>query len=247
MSSRAKAIDLTTAEREVKALKRKLREVMREKKSQQRQWIRKARLAEARARKRAHEVKDFERKMRLAEARARETELRLAQASTQAPGKSPEDEALSTSALTERLLPDAPLPSSDKILQARRNAAARWHLLQEFGAFSSDQIADLRSRAKNRHALANRWRNEGRVFAVEYRGQLLHPAFQFDPETFDPLPVISDALKALPRQDMSPWEICLWWTADNGWLDGARPVDALDDRPEAVIQAATKLAEPSPF
>jgi len=185
--------------------------------------------------------------MRLAEARAKETELRFAQASAQAPEKSPEHEALSTSALTESLLPDAPLPSSDKILQARRNAAARWHLLQEFGAFSSDQIADLRSRAKNRHALANRWRNEGRIFAVEYRGQLLHPAFQFDPETFDPLPVISDALKALPRQDMSPWEIGLWWTADNGWLDGTRPVDVLDDQPEAVVQAAAKLAEPSPF
>lgn len=76
---------------------------------------------------------------------------------------------------------------------------------------------------------------------------MLHPAFQLDPETFDPLPVISDALKALPRQDMSPWEIGLWWTADNGWLDGTRPVDALDDQPEVVVQAAAKLAEPSPF
>lgn len=240
-------MDLTTAEREVRALKRKLREVTRGAEDQQRRWIKKARLAEARARKRSREVKDFEHKMRLAEARARETELHLAQASAQAQENSPEHESLSTSALTESLLPDAPLPSSDKILQARRNATARWHLLQEFGAFSSEQIADFRSRAKNRHALANRWRNEGRIFAVEHRSQLLYPAFQFDPETFDPLPVISDALKSLPRQDMSPWEIGLWWTANNGWLDSARPVDAMDDRPDAVIKAAEKLAEPSPF
>lgn len=232
-------MDLTTAEREVRALKRKLREV----KGEQVKSIKRARLAEARARK---EAKEFERKARLAETRARETELRLAQASV-ATGASSEPEHLSTSTLAEGLLPDAPLPSSDKILQARRNAAARWHLLQEFGAFSSDQIADLRSRAKNRHALANRWRNEGRIFAVEYRGQLLYPAFQFDPESFDPLPAVYEALQALPRQDMSPWEIGLWWTAGNGWLDGNRPVDALDGQPEAVVQAAAKLAEPSPL
>jgi hypothetical protein len=247
MSPQAKGTSLTQAEREVRALKRKLRDATREAQAKQSQWIKRARLAERRARKRSLEVKDFERKVRLAEAHARETDLRLAQASVQTSQKSPEQEALSTAALVESLLPEAPLPSSDKILQARRNAAARWHLLQEFGAFSSDQIADLRSRAKNRHALANRWRNEGRIFAVEYRGQLLHPAFQFDHETFDPLPVISDALKALPRQEMSPWEIGLWWTADNGWLDGARPVDVVDGQPEAIIQAAAKLAEPSPF
>jgi hypothetical protein len=226
MSSRVTSKDLTIAEREVRALKRRLREVKRDAEGQRRRWMKKARQAEA---------------------RARETEVRLAQASAQAEGEPHAPEALSSAALTERLLPDAPLPSSDKILLARRNAAARWHLLQEFGAFSSEQIADLRSRAKNRHALANRWRNEGRIFAVEHRGQLLYPAFQFDPETFDPLPVISGALAALPRADMTPWEVGLWWTAENGWLDGARPVDALDDRPEAVVQAAQELAEPSPF
>lgn len=243
MSAKAKHTDLTRAERQIALLTRKLRAAQ----TREERSARKARSLKARAHRGMQEVKDLERKVRLAEARSRETELRLAQMAALTSGQAPEQESLSTSALTENLLPEAPLPSSDKVLQARRNAVARWHLLQEFGAFSSDQIAEFRSRAKNRHALANRWRNEGRIFAVEYRGQLLYPAFQFNPESFDPLPVISDALKALPRQEMSPWEVGLWWTADNGWLDGARPVDLVDDRPEAVVEAAGKLAEPSPF
>ena len=93
---------------------------------------------------------------------------------------------LSTDTLAERLLPDSPVPSPAQALQAQRESEARWSLLQEFGAYTSEQIADNRSSAKNRHALANRWRSEGKVLAVELRGQRLYPGFQFDPETFAP-------------------------------------------------------------
>lgn len=159
--------------------------------------------------------------------------------------RKPKRLAPSTGGLAERMLPEAPVPSPAQALLARREAEARWGLLEEFGAFTSEQIADNRSRAKNRHALANRWRSEGKIFAVELRGQRLYPGFQFDPETFAPLPAVAAVLGALPRAEMSDWEVGLWWVAGNDRLAGRRPVDVLAEDPVAIVEAAAGLAEPS--
>jgi hypothetical protein len=154
---------------------------------------------------------------------------------------------LSTGRLAERMLPEIAVPSPAQALLAQREAEARWVLLEEFGAYTSEQIADNRSRAKNRHALANRWRSEGKAFAVELRGQRLYPGFQFDSETFAPRPVVASVLAVLPRPQMSEWEVALWWVAGNDRLGGRRPVDLMLEEPEAVIDAAAGLAEPSPL
>jgi hypothetical protein len=39
-------------------------------------------------------------------------------------------------------------------------------------------------------------------------------------------------------KDTSDWGIALWFASANGWLDGKRPVDLLEDDPKEVIQAA---------
>ena len=148
--------------------------------------------------------------------------------------------------LIEEMVPDLDLPSDATAVLARRNAKRRAELLQEFGALSGEQVAEGRSRAANRHALAARWRKEGRIFGVPYRGQLLYPAFQLD-EHGDLRPAIARVLAALPRERMSDWEIALWWTAANGRLRGARPVDLLDREPESLVAAARGLAEPLPL
>lgn len=146
--------------------------------------------------------------------------------------------------LVQQMTPELSLPSEPKLRQARRNAEARTQLLQEFGALTGDQIGEEHSQAQNRHALAARWRKEGRVFGVPYRGQTLYPAFQFDAVSGEVKPAIRDVLAQLPRDRMSEWESALWWTAANGWLGGRRPVDALDDEPDAVSAAAARLAAP---
>jgi hypothetical protein len=151
----------------------------------------------------------------------------------------------STAELADQMIPDAPVPSPAQALLAQRESQARWALLEEFGAWTSEQIADNRSSAKNRHALANRWRAEGKVFSVELHGRRLFPGFQFDPETYAPEPIVAEVLAALPREEMSEWELALWWTAANDWLDWRRPVDAIDEEPEALTAAAAHLAEPS--
>lgn len=146
--------------------------------------------------------------------------------------------------LVEQMTPELLVPSEPKVRQARRNAQARTQLLQEFGALTGDQIGEEHSKAQNRHALAARWRKEGRIFGVPYRGQTLYPAFQFDALAGAVKPPIREALGQLPRDRMSEWEIALWWTAANGWLGGRRPVDVLDEDPDSVVGAAARLGAP---
>lgn len=153
----------------------------------------------------------------------------------------------STDELAERMLPEAPVPSPAQAALAQRESQARWSMLEEFGALTSEELADQRSQAKNRHALANRWRSEGKIFAVELRGRRLFPGFQFNAETFAPEPIVAEALAALPRDQMSEWEVALWWVADDPWLEGRRPVDVMQEDPGAVVAAASGLSEPSPL
>jgi len=162
------------------------------------------------------------------------------------PGK--RSAGLGSGVLARRVPQSAPVKTPAEAIQEQRHDEARWSLLNEFGALTAAQIPERRSpMAKNPYALASRWRREGKVFAVEEDSQTLYPAFQLDPDTFDPLPVVMQVLTALPRNVMGDWEIACWWTADNDWLDGRRPVDLMVPDPEAVVSAAKRLADPSPL
>lgn len=132
--------------------------------------------------------------------------------------------------------------SAASVLQARRNAEARSELLEEFPALTSGEVADgARSRARNRASLANRWREERKVFAVRVGDQHLYPAFQFG-EDGRPLPAIGMALEQLGRANLTDWQTALWFTSSTGWLGGRRPVDLLNDEPAAVVSAAEREA-----
>jgi len=171
----------------------------------------------------------------------------LVLAASEGPGRGEEERLHARAqALIEEMMPELDLPSDATAVLARRNAKRRTELLQEFGALSGEQLAEERSRAANRHALAARWRKEGRIFGVPYRGHTLYPAFQFD-EHGNLRPAIAEVLAALPRERMGDWEIALWWTAANGRLGGARPVDLLDRESEPIVAAARGLAEPPPL
>ena len=122
--------------------------------------------------------------------------------------------------------------------QARRNAEARQAFLDEVGALNSDEVASLAgSRAANRRATANRWQAEGRLFAVTHAGRSVYPGFQLDPETGRPKRAVASVLAALPPA-MSGWAFALWWTTPLDMLDCARPLDRLDEAPEAIVAAA---------
>lgn len=143
-------------------------------------------------------------------------------------------------ALIEAMLPAEP-PSAAAVLQARRNAAAREALLREFGAPSSAEVAELAgSKAKNKAAMAHRWKQEGRLFSVTDRGTVGFPAFQLDSQG-RPRPVIAEILRAFAGKS-SDWELALWFLGSCGWLGGRRPVDLLESEPQAVAEAARSEA-----
>ena len=134
----------------------------------------------------------------------------------------------------------AAVPTPAVVLQARRNAAARAALIEEFGLLTSGDIADLSdSLAGNRAALASRWKREGRIFSVRHHGQDYFPAFQLDTE-HRPREVVGRVLEAMGGAE--GWETALWFVAANGYLDGRRPIDLLESDPNEVVRAAEEEA-----
>lgn len=144
--------------------------------------------------------------------------------------------------LVDQLAPRTAVPGPAWLLQARRNAAARSELLQEVGALTAAEVADFAgTKVSNRRATASRWLAERRTFAVAHQGARLFPAFQFDPETHKPKSLVREVLRELPDQLVrGGWQLALWWTTPTAWLDWRRPLDVMDQEPEAVIAAAAR-------
>lgn len=129
-----------------------------------------------------------------------------------------------------------------RVEQALLQARGRTEFLEQFETLTSAQVADLSgSTAKNQAAQASRWKTQGKVFSIAHAGQELYPAFQLTSEGL-PRPVVAAVLKASPARG---WQLARWFVSNNGWLPGAaRPVDLLDTRPEAVLEAARQSAKP---
>lgn len=128
--------------------------------------------------------------------------------------------------------------------QATRNAAARAKLLSEFGTLSGAQVAKRVVWGPGEvpsSKTVGQWRRQGLVFTVGHQGRSVYPAFQFDEEG-RPRPVVADVLATLGQQSHG-WELALWFTSVNGWVDGCRPVDLLSSEPEEVALAAEREAE----
>ncbi|MDD2729558.1 hypothetical protein [Malikia sp.] len=133
-------------------------------------------------------------------------------------------------------------PSAVELEMAQRLAHRHVRILNEFGYFTAEQLADANgSQASNRAALADNWRKRHQVFAVPHpdkvaRERDVYPAFQF--EAGKPIKVVQEVLEAFGGHK-TPWKLALWFTSNNGTLpDSARPVDLLTTDPQAVVQAA---------
>ncbi|HYG61475.1 MAG TPA: phasin family protein [Thermoanaerobaculia bacterium] len=145
--------------------------------------------------------------------------------------------------MIDAMLPPSAVPSPVAVLQARRNAEARAALFAEFGGLTSADVAELAgSKARNKAALANRWKQEGRIFSVPYQGGTYFPGFQFDAQG-RPRPVVAEVIAVLGPPVSTEWELALWFMGRHGSVGDRRPVDLLDSEPDAVIQAARYEAE----
>jgi hypothetical protein len=79
-----------------------------------------------------------------------------------------------------------------------------------------------------------------KIFSVRYNGVEYFPAFQF--QDGQPHETISRALQLLGDRK-SGWQTAFWFTSPNGWLNGRKPAECLNDV-DAVVGAAAEEAEP---
>jgi hypothetical protein len=88
---------------------------------------------------------------------------------------------------------------------------------------------------RNPHAIPSRWRSQGRAYAVDRRGQLLFPRYQFDRQ-FEPLPAQAEVLRTLAG--LTPMAIASWFESPSSALGARRPRELLGSEPQRVIAAA---------
>jgi hypothetical protein len=150
-----------------------------------------------------------------------------------------------------------PLPAADSrrrehnaqpaIEHWRDRENRRWEEMRaEFFAkhrcLSSSDVAEIvRSQARNRGAIAHLMEKQGRIFGLKDGvSSKRYPYFQFKGN--QPNPVIAEVLKHLSSV-LSAWQIAFWFTSPDTWaLNNRMPVDALDDDPGGVIEAARHAA-----
>ena len=142
--------------------------------------------------------------------------------------------------LVELYLTDDPIAEARTAIEAD-NARERARFLTDVACLTSRQIAEHAGhQATNTSMTASRWKQQGRVFSVPWKGNELFPAFQF--RDGQPHPNVAKVLRELPER-LSPWQVAFWFTSSNGWLRGATPADRLDDE-AALVAAAQRESEP---
>lgn len=76
-----------------------------------------------------------------------------------------------------------------------------------------------------------------RVLSLEWRSQLMLPMFQFNESDMSLRAPVHAALDEL-RCVFDDWELAMWFTQPNCWLQERRPVDLVVSDGEAVAHAA---------
>ena len=124
--------------------------------------------------------------------------------------------------------------------QISKNVLARNAFrLQCEGLLSSKDVADLLgSTAKNRAALAKQLKDAGKALSVRLRNQDHYPGFQFDQENQCVAPEMSEIIALLAADYDYGWQMALWFSCDNEWLDGKTPLAVWPEDRQAVLEAA---------
>jgi hypothetical protein len=139
--------------------------------------------------------------------------------------------------LVDALMRGVTLRSLD-VRHAQMQTRALQAVLENAEWLTADEIGKRGGfSASNLGAPANRWKQEGRIFALPYHGQDRFPRYGLD-EAFRPLPSLESILKALGP--ISPWRVAVWFESTNAWLGNRRPRERLDTDPESVLRAAER-------
>ena len=139
------------------------------------------------------------------------------------------------SVLVEALLNGVEMRGLD-VRRAQMQAKALQAVFEGAEWLTAEQIGERgRFSVSNLAAPANRWKQEGKIFALNHEGQDRFPRYALD-ESFRPLPGLIPVLAELGA--ISPWSMAIWFESTNAWLDAARPRERLAIDPAAVLYAA---------
>ncbi|NUB11254.1 hypothetical protein GAY28_00210 [Azospirillum brasilense] len=91
------------------------------------------------------------------------------------------------------------------------------------------------------HLIPAAWLRDGTVFGVEQDGETRVPAFQVVGGR--PHPLIGQLLQIL-RPKRSDWEVLAWCARPDTWgCQGRRPMDLLNEDPDAILEAARRQVD----
>ena len=107
--------------------------------------------------------------------------------------------------------------SQAAIIEGGMRADTIRHLVESGTWLSAAQIAEQGGYSSSNPAEpASRWKREGKIFAITFKGQDLYAGYQFN-GNLQPRPVIGKVLK-LFKHKQDPWKIAAWFASSNGWL-----------------------------
>lgn len=140
--------------------------------------------------------------------------------------------------LVDVLMP-AVSPPKHLLVEARMNAEARKVVLESAEWINAAQLSELAGFVgRNASAQPNKWKREGRIFAIRHQGADLFPDYALDAERqFRPIDELAPILQAFGEQ-RDGWDIAIWFASANSFLGGACPKDLLTSVPERVLEAA---------
>jgi hypothetical protein len=129
------------------------------------------------------------------------------------------------------------------IHRAQQQAKALEAVLENSEWLTAEEIGERgKFSPSNLAAPANRWKQEGKIFAVPYQGQDRFPRYALD-EAFRPIPGLEPVLKLFGP--ISPWRVAVWFESTNAWLESHRPRELLGNEPGKVLLAAERYRNAS--
>lgn len=140
--------------------------------------------------------------------------------------------------LVDALVP-AVSPPEHLLTEARMNAEARKFVLQGAEWVNAARLSEIAGfSGQNASAQPNKWKREGKIFALRHDGCDLYPGYALDPDAqYRPVKGLAPILRAFVTE-LDPWDIAIWFASSNGFLGGAAPKDLLMSAPEHVLAAA---------
>ena len=83
-------------------------------------------------------------------------------------------------------------------------------------------------------ARVNRWKSEGKIFAIQRAGKDWYPRYEFD-DDYAPVPAMREVIDKFG--DSIPVEIAAWMESPNSYLDGKRPREVMRSHRSAFRNA----------